>query len=111
MAVEASRPETTTVQGLRRLLISLKPHRRLVWVAAACSVLNKLFDLAPPILIGMAVDVVVRQQDSFLAQMGVPTVQGQLLVLALLTLFIWGMESLFEYFFRVLWRNLAQTMS
>jgi ATP-binding cassette subfamily B protein len=85
-------------------------HHGTVFLAVLCSILNKLFDLAPPILIGMAVDVVVRQQDSFLANMGVPTVQGQLLVLALLTLFIWGMESLFEYFFRVLWRNLAQTL-
>jgi len=40
---------------LQRLLRSLRPHRRLVWLAASCSVLNKLFDLAPPVLIGLAV--------------------------------------------------------
>ncbi len=79
-------------------------------LAVACSILNKLFDLAPPVLIGIAVDVVVRQQNSMLAQMGFATVSAQLLVLAGLTLFIWAMESLFEYFFRVLWRNLAQQL-
>ena len=98
------------IHPLARLWRYSRGHHFSVFLAVLCSILNKLFDLAPPILIGMAVDVVVRQQDSFLAQMGVPTVQGQLAVLALLTLFIWGMESLFEYFFRVLWRNLAQTL-
>ena len=36
-------------------------------LAATCSVLNKVFDLAPPLLIGMAVDLVVKREESFLA--------------------------------------------
>jgi ATP-binding cassette subfamily B protein len=81
-----------------------------VWLASTCSVLNKLFDLAPPVLIGAAVDVVVRREDSALAAAGIETLDGQLLVLAVLTVLIWGLESLFEYWFAVLWRNLAQTI-
>jgi ATP-binding cassette subfamily B protein len=50
--------------ALQRLLRTLRPHRRLMWLATACSVLNKLFDLAPPVLIGLAVDVVVQQNTS-----------------------------------------------
>ena len=42
-----------------RLLRHLAPQRRLVVAAVICSLLNKLFDLAPPILIGLAVDVVL----------------------------------------------------
>ena len=93
---------------LQRLLHTLKPHRRLVWLAASCSVLNKLFDLAPPVLIGLAVDVVVRQDNAWLAAFGVVTVPGQLGVLAVLSFLIWSAESLFEYLYALLWRNLAQ---
>ena len=93
---------------LRRLLVHLAPQRRLVLAAAACSLLNKLFDLAPPALIGLAVDVVVRGQQSMLAGFGLATVAQQLWMLALLTFVIWAAESLFEYLYDVLWRNLAQ---
>ncbi|MFM7696703.1 MAG: ABC transporter ATP-binding protein [Vulcanococcus sp.] len=93
---------------LQRLLRTLRPHRRLVWLAASCSVLNKLFDLAPPVLIGLAVDVVVRQDNAWLTAFGVSTVPGQLGVLAVLSFLIWSAESLFEYLYALLWRNLAQ---
>ena len=95
---------------LRRLLRTLRPHRRLVWLAASCSVLNKLFDLAPPVLIGLAVDVVVRQDNAWLAAFGARSVPAQLGMLALLTFLIWSAESLFEYLYALLWRNLAQTV-
>ena len=94
---------------LRRLLVHLAPQRRLVIAAVSCSLLNKLFDLAPPALIGLAVDVVVRGQQSLLAAFGVAKVSQQLWVLALLTFVVWAAESLFEYLYDVLWRNLAQT--
>ncbi|MBW4529170.1 MAG: ABC transporter ATP-binding protein/permease [Aphanothece saxicola GSE-SYN-MK-01-06B] len=110
MAVDAARSPTTPAPGLSRLLTSLRPHRRLVRLAATCSVLNKLFDLAPPVLIGLAVDVVVQQRTSWLAGLGFSTVPGQLGVLAVLSFLIWSAESLFEYLYALLWRRLAQTV-
>ena len=95
---------------LRRLLRHARAHRKTVWLATACSVLNKLFDLAPPALIGAAVDVVVEREDSLIARLGVTDVMDQLLVLAVATVVVWGLESVFEYAFGVLWRNLAQTV-
>ncbi|WP_094559378.1 ABC transporter ATP-binding protein [Synechococcus sp. 8F6] len=104
-------PQTaTSPTTLERLLRTLRPHRRRVWLAASCSVLNKLFDLAPPVLIGLAVDVVVQQDTSWLAALGVTSVPGQLGVLAGLSFVIWSAESLFEYLYALLWRNLAQTV-
>ena len=98
----------TEAHPLSRLIDNTHQYRkRIIW-ATTFSVLNKLFDLAPPILIGVAVDVVVEQDDSILAQMGIEDVFAQLLVLGILTLIIWGLESLFEYLFAVAWRNLAQ---
>ncbi|WP_246361927.1 MULTISPECIES: ABC transporter ATP-binding protein [Halomonadaceae] len=78
--------------------------------ATACSVINKLFDIAPEILIGVAIDVVVNQEQSFVASLGFETPQQQITMLAVLTFVIWAGESLFEYLFQILWRNLAQRL-
>jgi ATP-binding cassette, subfamily B, bacterial len=95
---------------LRRLLRYARGYRRQIFLATACSVLNKIFDLAPPLLIGAAVDVVVQKQDSLIAKLGFPDVMHQLGILAVLTIIIWGIESIFEYAYAVLWRNLAQSL-
>ncbi len=84
-------------------------HAHLVWSIVA-SVWNKAFDLTPPLLIGVAVDTVVQQQDSFLARFGLTDVMTQLWVLAALTFIVWGLESVTDYIAEVLWRNLAQTL-
>ena len=76
--------------------------------ASFYSFLNKLFDIAPEILIGVAVDLVVKREESFLAGLGFDTVESQLFVLGLATLVIWASESLFEYLYSIGWRNLAQ---
>ena len=95
---------------LTRLLDYASDHRGRVWGAGACSVLNKLFDLAPPALIGAAIDIVVEREDSLLASFGVTDVMYQLVVLAAVTVAIWGLESLFQYAQGWYWRNLAQTV-
>ena len=94
---------------LVRLLSHLRHHRGTVLLASICSILNKVWDLAPPVLIGMAIDVVAAQEDSFLAQFGYPDVYEQLYILTGITVVIWVLESIFQYFYAVLWRNLAQT--
>lgn len=95
---------------LLRLIRYAGPHRKQIWLASICSVLNKVFDLAPPALIGVAVDVVVSQETSYLARLGITDVVTQLWVLGVLTAVIWALESAFEYAFALLWRNLAQTL-
>jgi ATP-binding cassette subfamily B protein len=92
-----------------RLLSHLRDYRSTVILASLCSVINKIWDLAPPILIGMAIDVVAEQENSFLAGLGYPDVYDQLYILTGITVVIWVLESLFQYFYAVLWRNLAQT--
>lgn len=97
-------------QPLQRLLAYSRNYRKLLWLATACSILNKLFDLAPPALIGIAVDVVVKQQDSIIARYGVRDVYAQFVILSILTVIVWVLESVFEYAFARLWRNLAQNI-
>jgi len=95
---------------LQRLIDYGHNYRVRIWQAIACSILNKIFDLAPPALIGAAVDVVVKKEDSLIARWGVRDVFQQLLVLTFLSFIIWGLESIFEYAYSWLWRNLAQSI-
>lgn len=96
--------------SLKRLLSYSSRHRRQYWLGSLYSFLNKLFDVAPEILIGIAIDVVVSQKTSFVARLGFETPQEQLFFLAGLTLVIWVCESLFEYLLLVTWRDLAQSI-
>lgn len=95
---------------LQRLFNYDRIYRSQALQASLNSVLNKAFDLAPPYLIGIAVDIVVKRDQSWIAQLGVKSIPGQLTVISFLTLLIWGLESLFEYFYDRQWRDLAQTM-
>ncbi|HEY9628238.1 MAG TPA: ABC transporter ATP-binding protein [Coleofasciculaceae cyanobacterium] len=95
---------------LVRLLRYAKPYQAQVWGAVICSIFRTLFDLAPPYLIGVAVDVVVEQEASLIARLGVQNPLTQLFVLSLLTIATWGLESLSQYGADRLWRNLAQTL-
>ncbi|MCC3437141.1 MAG: ABC transporter ATP-binding protein [Microcoleus sp. PH2017_40_RAT_O_B] len=96
------------VHPLKRLLKYGRRYRLKTWLASICSLLNKFFDLAPPALIGIAVDVVVKQQDSILAKWGIKDVVLQLAIITFLSLIVWTLESVFEYAYDYLWRNLAQ---
>ena len=100
----------TVDKPLRSILGKSDAPKNKIRLAILCSILNKIWDLAPPLLIGVAVDVVVQKEDSLLAHWGIIDPWNQLIVLAVATFVIWGLESLFEYFYAVLWRNLAQTV-
>ena len=95
---------------LIRLLRYAGGYRRRIRLASFCSVMNKLFDVMPEILIGMAIDVVVRQERSFLADFGIQEPFKQMLLLGLITIAVWALESLFQFFLQILWRNLSQSL-
>ena len=94
---------------LMRLITHLRDYRGQVILASICSVMNKFWDLAPPILIGMAIDVVAYKEESMLADFGYSDPYQQFYILVAFTVVIWVLESLFEYWFGILWRNLAQS--
>jgi len=95
---------------LRQLFSYARQYRGKVLLASVYSLLNKLFDILPEVLIGVAVDVVVNRKASFLAGLGIVEPRRQLIVLALLTVIIWVGESAFEYLYNLKWRNLAQDL-
>jgi ATP-binding cassette, subfamily B, bacterial len=101
---------TSTTAPLGQLIRYGAGYRLSSGQAMGASIANKIFDIAPELLIGVAVDVVVRQKQSFLAGLGIVDVGQQLWVLTGLTVAIWGLESLSQYIATRLWRNLAQNI-
>ncbi len=102
--------KSSSKSPLVRLVEYSHEYRTQTILASLCSILNKVFDLAPPVLIGVAVDVVVQQEDSFLGDLGITDPVHQLILLGILTVIVWALESLFQYLYSVLWRNLAQSV-
>ena len=86
----------------------LRPWKKNIFLASLYSSLNKIFDIAPEVLIGVAVDLVVKKNDSFIASLGFETISSQVLFLGFITFLIWALESFFEYLYMIEWRGLAQ---
>ena len=85
-----------------------KPWRTKILWASFCSITNKIFDIAPEILIGIYVDLVVQREQSFIAKLGFESIESQITLLAIATFLIWAFESTFEYLYSVQWKNIAQ---
>jgi ATP-binding cassette subfamily B protein len=97
-----------TQSNLKHLFVYSQQQNTKAKRGIVYSILNKLFDLAPPVLIGVAIDIVVEGNESFLASFGIPDKRRQLVILAILTFIIWGLESLFDYLSAVTWRGISQ---
>lgn len=95
---------------LQQFFIHFRKKRSAFYMATLYSVLNKIFDIAPPLLIGLAVDTVVKNQNSFLANLGINDSIEQMYWLGFFTFLIWALESIFEFLFKVKWRNIAQNI-
>ena len=95
----------TSRDSILRLLKYLKPWKRRVTLASIYSAINKIFDIAPEVLIGVAVDLVVKKNDSFVASLGFNSISSQVWFLGYITFLIWALESLFEYLYMIEWRN------
>ena len=96
-------------QPLRELWRRYRGYRVRLIGAIIASTINKVADVVPELLIGAAVDVVVRGQDSFTASvLGVESRYGQLAWLAFINAVVWIIESASQYVAAVLWRGLAQ---
>ena len=101
--------ETVKTQNpIIRLYFNLSKEKSLILFAFFSSIINRILDLAPPVIIGLAVDIVVKEQNSWISNFGISDVSKQLILLAIISGFIWSAESIFQYLYSLLWRNLAQ---
>ena len=108
-------PSTAEESGTRRPLRALwrhhRRHRPRAVAAVVATSVNTAADVAPELLLGVAVDVVVRGSDSFVADLlGVEGRFAQLAVIAALNVAVWVVESVSDYVAQLLWRGLAQSV-
>ena len=99
---------TSNQNPIVRLYLNLRDERKLLFFAFLSSIINRILDLAPPVIIGLAVDIVVKEQNSWIGSFGIKDVPLQLLFLAFVSGIVWSGESFFQYLYSVLWRNIAQ---
>lgn len=103
------------IHPLKKLFGYANNYRHDFRLATLYSILNKFFDILPEVLIGVAVDIVVNGEKSFLAKQvlggfGITDTWHQLILLGALNVLIWGGESWFEYLLSLRWRKLAQNL-
>ncbi|MFZ6721021.1 ABC transporter ATP-binding protein [Undibacterium sp. Ji49W] len=103
------------VHPLKKLLNYAKAYKTDFRLATIYSILNKFFDVLPEVLIGVAVDIVINGDKSFLAKrvlggFGITDTWHQLMFLGIVNAIIWGGESWFEYLLSLKWRKLAQNL-
>ena len=102
--------DTNSLKSFLRFFKFARKWRCKIYLATTYSVINKLFDIAPEILLGIAVDVVTSSDNNFLNLFDIHDSKDQVITLAILTFGIWAFESIFQYLYMVGWRNIAQSI-
>ena len=98
---------THTNAFIRLLHYTSTSKWKIAW-ATVCSILNKLCDIVPEILIGISIDVVVNQKHSIIAKLGgITNPFHQLYLVGCITALLWIFESIFEYLYSIAWRHIA----
>ena len=87
----------------------IKNYQRLFTWSCINSILNKILDLMPPLLVGWVIDSVRRQPPEWIAStVGTSDPWALAAFLAVLGVVIFGFESLFEWAYQYGFMNLAQ---
>ena len=87
----------------------IKNYQRLFTWSCINSIMNKILDLMPPLLVGWVIDSVRRQPPEWIAStVGTSDPWALAAFLAVLGVVIFGFESLFEWAYQYGFMNLAQ---
>lgn len=94
---------------MARLFRYLNPMRGRLLVASWWAVVNKVLDLAPPILVAWLIDVVASTPPSWLpGWLGITGAMQQVVFLAVATVIVFGLESLSQWGYAYGFMTLAQ---
>ncbi|HSK79639.1 MAG TPA: ABC transporter transmembrane domain-containing protein [Thermoanaerobaculia bacterium] len=111
----APRADAGTAEGaaaappqIERFLKYVRPHRGEFLKAAAFSMINKVLDFGPPIVTGMALDIVANEKVFLFSKLGVASLSTQLWLLGGFAVAVYVLECVTEYAYKVRWRDLAQ---
>ena len=93
-----------------RLFAYLRPMRGRMSASVASSITNKVLDLAPPIIVAWLIDSVTGNAPGFMAALGLGEMFSQIVFLAILTVVIFGLESLSQWGYAYGFMTIAQNM-
>jgi ATP-binding cassette subfamily B protein len=100
----------TTMIALYRLWRYMQEERKWIILGIAFSTINKIFDIWPEILIGIAIDVVANHKTSIITRIGITQPLNQLIFIGVLTFVVFVGESVTEFIQSIIWRKLSQKM-
>ncbi|MGE0173712.1 MAG: ABC transporter ATP-binding protein [Oligoflexales bacterium] len=95
---------------LTRLFDYLKSYNQILYSSIFYSFVNKGLDLAPPVLVGWAIDTVTHQPPKFMQFLAGDSWVIAGLVLGLLGFVIFGVESFFQWLYTIGFAKLSQEM-
>lgn len=94
---------------MRRLFGYLRSYRARLWGASTSSVLNKILDLMPPLLVGWVIDSLRGHPPGWIASIaGTTEPWSMAVVLSGLAVVIFFFESFFQWLYQVGFMKLAQ---
>jgi len=92
-----------------RLFRYLKGYKKDVGISVSATVTNQLFDMMPPFLTAWMIDTVSGQIPTWIPQWtGISDLWKAAIFITFLTIFIFGMESFFEWMYKRGFMRLAQ---
>ncbi|OWY26143.1 ABC transporter ATP-binding protein [Sphingobacteriales bacterium UPWRP_1] len=94
---------------MKRLMQYLTAYKYRLATASGASIVNKIFDLMPPLFVGWIIDTVSGKTPSWIsAMLGNASHYNVAVFLAALIVFIFFIESLFEWIYQLGFMRLAQ---
>ena len=94
---------------MRRLFGYLRPYNNSLYAASSWSIINKVADLMPPLLVGWVIDSVRGEAPGWISYLtGTDDNWSLAMFLAILAVLIFGFESFFEWLYQRGFMRLAQ---
>ena len=94
---------------MRRLFSYMRPMKGRLAFAVSSAACNKVLDLAPPIIVAWLTDVILRNPPGFLAAI-TADLFTQIVLVAALTVVVFGLESVFQWMYQYGFMTLAQNV-
>lgn len=100
-----------TPQPMRQVFAYIQQRAGLFWFASGASVLNKVLDLMPPLLVGWVIDSVNGSPPGWIQTILGPSSPWKMAVfLSILGVAIFALESVFEWLYQRSFFSLAQNV-
>ncbi len=107
----SSEPPGLGHRPMRQIFTYIQQRAGLFWFASGASVLNKVLDLMPPLLVGWVIDSVSGTPPGWIQTILGPSSPWQMAVfLSVLGVVIFALESLFEWLYQRSFFSLAQNV-